>query len=415
MAERSDTAPRLAWLRTLAGRMKAWARSVFSEEESDFAAALAESRFVTGPVKAPPLEPRPATPVSLTAPCIVSPPPASWSRDAQARGGAAPPVDWGARVRKVAPHLVGDGPARPDVRGAARGPDAASTSRGPSPLACRPIAARPASRGRRDGLPAVSPRRISPPGRVLGDVWVPPGRMTPSWPIGAVPDSSALASSKAASIDGPPRRAVAKAPPPAAQGPEPVPQVGGSAAPKEESASERMSPSEVCAPPLDDATRELVSSLAVLPRGLSVTQAIVERRQELGRKILTTLGIVTLPTSELPPSAQERVHGPVSTLPPPMVAPTPSSAAAVDQGAEPPDVAPGWPAPSVAPRPLYIPPPTRTLFPELEEVAALSSGDGGMGLWPESPRPTSDEVRDMAMEIQLWERQRRLEREQRGE
>ncbi|AGC48256.1 OmpA family protein [Myxococcus stipitatus DSM 14675] len=111
------------WFRTVAWRLRRWVESVFREEESDFAAALAQARLaaeaprpppepVPAPVPVPapkdavPVATAPAMPVTVTAPSVNPSSPEQWLRDLHTRRVAGPPPDWVERVRKVAPHLV---------------------------------------------------------------------------------------------------------------------------------------------------------------------------------------------------------------------------------------------------------------------------------------------------------------------
>ncbi|QSQ13007.1 hypothetical protein [Myxococcus landrumensis] len=111
------------WVRTVAWRMRRWVESVFREEESDFAAALAQARLaaeaprpppepVPAPVPVPaprdatPSATAPAMPVTVMAPSVSPATSEPWLRELHTRRVAGPPPDWVARVRKVAPHLV---------------------------------------------------------------------------------------------------------------------------------------------------------------------------------------------------------------------------------------------------------------------------------------------------------------------
>ncbi|WP_342376304.1 hypothetical protein NVS55_34205 [Myxococcus stipitatus] len=110
------------WFRTVAWRMRRWVESVFREEESDFAAALAQARLAAEAPRPPP-EPVPVAPapapkdvvpvatapamqVTVTAPSANPASSEQWLRELHTRRVAGPPPDWVARVRKVAPHLV---------------------------------------------------------------------------------------------------------------------------------------------------------------------------------------------------------------------------------------------------------------------------------------------------------------------
>ncbi|MCE9673644.1 hypothetical protein LY474_38155 [Myxococcus stipitatus] len=414
------------WYRVLARRLKDWAESVLFEEESDFAAALAESRFVTGPVKSPSPEPRPAPPVSVTAPSMVSESPEHWRHDAQARGGATPPVDWMARVRKVAPHLVdGLADAAPAMSVPARSPEPASPPRVPSASLGRPVTARTTPRERMGSLPPVSPRRITPPGRTLA--------AAPSPHVPVKPPRPAVPSVESLPAVVPPRREPPSTVSPPSWQSVPVvstpllsplgaqgapaslsePSVSGGdnpMFPEDAEAPTTLSPSEVCAQPLDDETRGQVSPMASLPRGLSASQALVERRRALGQRILSTMGVLTTcASSESSAEATARGSGPgahVSSF----VSPPPGVSAVIER----PRGGPGPRVPPEEPQDLYVPPPVRTSFPE-QAGPPTAPRVSTSGTWPALSRPTSEEVRDMAMEIRLWERQRRLEREQRGE
>lgn len=110
------------WLRTVAWRMRTWVESVFREEESDFAAALAQARLAEEsprPAASPVVasssapepgdaasSPAPVAPVMVTAPSVNPATSEQWLREHHARRAAGPTPDWVARVRKVAPHLV---------------------------------------------------------------------------------------------------------------------------------------------------------------------------------------------------------------------------------------------------------------------------------------------------------------------
>jgi len=415
------------WYRVLARRLKAWAESVLFEEESDFAAALAESRFVTDPVRSPPPEPRPAQPVSVTAPSMVSGPSEPWRHDAQARGGATPSVDWVARVRKVAPHLVeGLAEAPPAMSAPARSPEPASPPRAPQAPQGRPVAARTTPRERMGSLLPVSPRRLTPPGRTLAaapssphvpvkpprpavpaveslPAVVPPLREPPSTPSSPSWQSVPVVSTPLISPLGAQGAPVSLSEPSVSGGDNPT-------FPEDAEAPTTLSPSEVCAQPLDDETRVQVSPMASLPRGLSASQALVERRRALGQRILSTMGVLTTgASSESSSEATARASGPGAHVTS-FVSPPPGVSAVIER----PRGGPGPRVPPEEPQDLYVPPPVRTSFPE-QGGAPTAPRVSASGTWPALSRPTSEEVRDMAMEIRLWERQRRLEREQRGE
>ncbi|NVJ24078.1 hypothetical protein HUW62_22890 [Myxococcus sp. AM011] len=405
-----------AWLRAVARKMKAWAESVLSEEESDFAAALAQARVPSEPASPSSTDGASAasTPVTVTAPPTGLSPPEHWIRDVQGRRTQTPPADWVARVRKVAPHLV-EGLAEPEAplpvneshqsfrarMLRASEPDKSASAR-PAPVrdASRPaVLPAPSSRRVAPGAPVepVAPvsmrREVSGQGPVSAHHEEPSRAsklkpLAPAHPFSSPPATPAPLVSGRSSSEGPVT-------------PVPTPMMGGQpfANPVMVAASP-ASPCEVCVPPLGEEDRERSLCASGFHQGISASQAL----QREG--------------SSMVPS------------PPPRAAPGPTGEPwRVRRG---PDEAQAREAEAVRrdashePTPPFAP---RT-WTDAEEHSASrfatpvgeephgASEDGAPSehaSWPELPTALTPESPDVAEEIRLWTRLRRLEREQRGD
>ncbi|MCP3166954.1 hypothetical protein [Myxococcus qinghaiensis] len=409
-----------AWLRAVARKMKAWAESVLSEEESDFAAALAQARVPTQRSSPPSTDGARATstPVTVTAPPVGLGPPEHWLRDVQGRRPQGPPADWVARVRKVAPHLV-EGLAEQDAQlpvseahlsFRTRMLLASATDQDKS-TAHRPAPVRDASRPA--VLPEPSFHRASPR-----------APLEPGAPVsmrrevsGPAPVSAPREEPSRASKVKPPAPAHPFASPPATpvplapgrlsgEGPvTPVPSMMGGQpfANPVMVAPTPASPSEVCVPPLGEGDRERSLCASGFPQGISASQALELQRE--GSSAVPSPPPRASPSSkgeswrvrrgqdEAQVREAEAVRREVSREPTPPYAPRTWTEAEEE------------------------PSTSRFATPVGEEPRGASEdvAPSEHASWPELPSALTPESPDVAEELRLWTRLRRLEREQRGD
>lgn len=418
MAEPARRAVPGAWLRAVARKMKAWAESVLSEEESDFAAALAQARVPAEPASRPSTDGArtASTSVTVTAPPVGLGPPEHWLRDVQGRRAQGPPADWVARVRKVAPHLV-EGLAEPEAQlpvseahlsfrtrmllGGAADPD-------------KPAPARTAP-GRDTSRPAVPPEPSSP--RAAARAPVEPGapvsrrrEVGGQGPMSAHREEPSRASKARPLAPAHPFASPPVTPAPLSPGrlssegpatPVPSSMMGGQPfANPVVVASSPASPVEVCVPPLGEDDRERSLGVSGFPQGISASQAL--RREGTSgvsspapRASSRSTSVLWLPRREWA-EAQER------------------EAEAVRR-----DVSHESTAP-FAPRTwtqAEEPSTSRFATPvaEAPREASVEVASSEHPSWPELPSALSPDSPDVTEELRLWTRLRRLEREQRGE
>ncbi|MFY2562052.1 hypothetical protein ACN469_30945 [Corallococcus terminator] len=428
-----------AWLRAVARKMKAWAESVLSEEESDFAAALAQAHVPSEPASHPGTEgaSSPAASVTVTAPPVGLGPPEHWLRDIQGRRAGGPPADWVARVRKVAPHLVEGLPepkeplpvseAHLSFRARMLLAGTTDTSASARPTVSAPI--REASRSA--VLPELSARRAAPqaslvPGAPVsmrrdssgpgtgreGSVSAP--REEPSWASKAKPLSPAppFASPPVTPVSMSPGRRSGEVPV------TPVPSLMLGGQPFSNPvvvASSPASPVEVCVPLLGEEERERSLCASGFPQGISASQALALQRDGASVVSAPPKRASPRPTDEpwmrrrrpVEPQEQEleavrRDASHESTAP---FAPRTWTEAAEDswRGA----------------RPLTREETSTSRFatPVGEEPRGASedAAPPEQASWPELPSALSPDSPDVTEELRQWARLRRLEREQRGE
>ncbi|MCP3059716.1 hypothetical protein LXT21_13095 [Myxococcus sp. K38C18041901] len=413
MAERARGQASGGWLRSVARRVKDWARAVLSEEEADFAAALAQARLAPERVRpatsglpitvprGPPLPP--ASIKMVTAPAVSVGPPEHWLRDAQARRAMGPPADWVARVRKVAPHLVegmtDETPPPPlseaHLSARARMMLSGNTTDAEPRRSLPPSAMVPSVRTR-PSPPRLSRRVESSAtaenGREGGIAPSPGGSSRASASEVATPVGARTSSSWAHPFASPPHAPIPSEPAPLpVEGPTtPVPlMLRGAPFPHPVRVeSTPVSPSEVCVPPLGELDSDDGLSSSGLPHGISASRAFgVQRPVSTSvaaprARSTAELWIPRRPTRETVPVYAEPVH-----------------------------------------REQYIASGLRTA-PGRTETWPGESGQGGarQAAYPveeEAGQPSSSsrdtDDADAAHELRLWERMRRLEREHRGE
>ncbi|NTX56451.1 hypothetical protein [Myxococcus sp. CA039A] len=436
-----------AWLRAVARKMKAWAESVLSEEESDFAAALAQARVSLDAPRADAspdgaeVARVPAAPATVTAPAVGLGAPEHWLRDIQARRTGGPPADWVARVRKVAPHLV---EGLPEAEAPLPVSDAhlsfrarmllsASSSAAPSSASAPSLAPPP----RRDAArPSAGPERVShrpaaqapsekgPSASARGEG----GSETPGrqGPVG-VPREAPRHASKVSPLSMPNPFAAPSPPTPVpmdagrllaevAITPTPSLMHGGPAfANPVMVASTPASPSEVCVPPLREEDRERNLCASGYPQGISASQALglqgapVKAAPPAPRRATPRFtGEPWGPRrrqAELQEEARPAVQRDVSLERTPPFAPRTWTEAEEDgrRGA--------------SAREQEEASTARFATPVREEPpgAPEESATADAASWPELPSALAPESPDVAQELRLWTRLRRLEREQRGE
>jgi len=398
--------------------MRAWAESVLSEEESDFAAALAQARVPSEPASPPSTDSARtgSKPVTVTAPPVGLGPPEHWLRDVQGRRTQGPPADWVARVRKVAPHLVAglaeqEAPlpvseahlsfrTRMLLAGASDQDKSASARPTPVRDASRPaVLPEPSSR-------RASPRASSEPGAPVSMRREVSGKA----PVSAHPEEPSRASKVNPLASAHPVTSHPPTPVPLAPGrfsgegsvtPVPSPMMGAQPfANPVMVAPTPASPSEVCVPPLGEEDRQRSLCASGFPQGISASQALELQRE--GSSVSPPPRAAPRLTSESwrARRGQDEVQA--------------REAEAVRR-----DVS-HESTPPYAPRTwteAEEPSTSRFATPVGEEPRGASE-DAALSehaSWPELPSALTPESPDVAEEIRLWTRLRRLEREQRGD
>ncbi|MFY1825181.1 hypothetical protein ACN47A_04655 [Myxococcus fulvus] len=408
MAERARGQVPGGWLRSVARRVKDWARAVLSEEEADFAAALSQARLMperarpatSGPPitvpRGPPLPP--ASIMMVTAPAVGVGPPEHWLRDVQARRAMGPPADWVARVRKVAPHLVEgmtdevSSPPLSDAHLSARArmmlsgsaTDPGSRRPLPPPAMAPSVRARPSPPrlSRRVESRAAS-ENPAPRWREGGTSPSPGSSSSASASEVATPGGAGTSGSWAHPFASPPCAPIPSEPAPLpVEGPTtPVPlMLRGAPFPNPVRVeSTPVSPSEVCVPPLGELDNDDGLSSSGLPQGISASQASGVQHPVAAPRPRSTaeLWIPRRPGADAAPVHAEPVPREQYVASGPRTAPGRTETWPGEHG-------------QGAPRQAAHP---------VEEEAGQSS----------SSRDTDDE--DVARELRLWERMRRLERE----
>ncbi|NMO19405.1 hypothetical protein HPC49_22405 [Pyxidicoccus fallax] len=443
MAERTPTRGRAAWIRAVARQMKAWADSVLADEalsgpdathaptSSNTVAAPSEAASASTPpgqpqgpagvpARPPSGHPRGSTAAASQARDVSSPggghhdgPPEHWLRDIQARQ-KGPPEDWLDRVRQGAPGLLErsmrEAPVPP---GPARGAGVARTAVPPSvrpfPPEARPPGPPEPVATRAAGLPRVSSLEFRDASASTRFSRAPRPEERKAAPL---PEPEPRASRIPEDVWGlGPETFAAFRPPALASTPASRANEGGAPPRPSWSASSSGSASNPLAPisrspwsdlpPFSDSPAELPrlpGRRAIPPRSPAEPEALEPE------KALPTSG---LPRVRLLFLDGDPVSSQVSREPPRhRVSPT-------DDGA--------WDGAQSLMR--WRPheaeaPPARPGFPSLEaapSAAESTPASSAPGTWPELPPEPREERDDTVVELREWERQRRLEREQRGE
>nr|BDT37481.1 hypothetical protein MFMH1_71500 [Myxococcus sp. MH1] len=414
MVERARGQVPGGWLRSVARRMKDWARAVLSEEEADFAAALSQARLTPEracpatrgpPITAPRGPPMPLASITMvTAPAVSVGPPEHWVRDVQARRAMGPPADWVARVRKVAPHLVegmtDEVPTPPlsDAHLSARARMMLSgNATDPEPRRPLPPPAMSPSIRTRPPAPRLS-RRVESLATTENPapMWREGGASPPPVSTSPTRDSTEVAAPGVAGAQGawahpfasPPHAPIEAEPAPLpVEGPTtPVPlMLRGAPFPNPVRVeSTPVSPSEVCVPPLGELDNDDGLSSSGLPQGISASQASsVQGPVAVPRARSTAeLWIPRRPGAEAAPVHAEPAPREPHVASGPRTTPGRTETWPDENGQE---------------------EPRQAAHPVQEEAGYPTA----------SSRDTDDE--DAARELRLWAQMRRLEREQRGE